>query len=316
MNAPALLFPGQGAQLPGMGRELADTDAEAMHIWKQAEAASGLPLRAVYWEENDEIAMADTRMLQPALVAAELAVWLKLAPRLRPAAAAGHSLGEYCAFAASETLPLKTVLELAALRGRLMAEADPEGKGAMCAVVKLEQTEVETLVREVLEQGGGELRIANYNTPAQFVLSGDAAAIECAARLAGARKGRALPLKVSGAFHSPAMSGAAKELAGALRKAVWSRPRFPVYCNALGRAVTDGEGLKEAALIQMTSSVRWIETITAQWDGGIRCWLELGPKAVLSKMLSPILSTLRNAPQNEYSSAKVCTSEEIGSFSG
>ncbi|MDR0239820.1 MAG: ACP S-malonyltransferase [Deltaproteobacteria bacterium] len=291
MNTLALLFPGQGVQEPGMGRKLADASSEAMYIWKQAEQASGLPLRGIYWE-GDEAAMADTRALQPALTAANLALWQSVAPGLRVAGAAGHSLGEYAALAAAGVLSVNKVLELVTLRGRLMAEADPDGRGTMCAIVKMDQTAVEGLVRDVLAQSADMLRIANYNTPAQFVLSGSRAAIERASALAGERKGRSLPLKVSGAFHSPYMEPAAKELAKALRKASWSKPRFPVYCNAIGRAVDSGEGIREAMLIQMTSPVRWIEIIGTQWHDGVRHWMELGPKALLAKMVVPILAAL------------------------
>jgi [acyl-carrier-protein] S-malonyltransferase len=299
MKTLALLFPGQGAQEPGMGRELADASPEAMYIWKEAEQASGLPLRAMYWE-GDEAAMADTRALQPALTAVSLALWQVLAPRLRVACAAGHSLGEYAALAAAGALSTGKALELVALRGRLMAEADPDGRGAMCAVVKMDQAAVETLVRDVLAQGGDMLRIANYNTPAQFVLSGSREAIEQASALARERGGRALPLKVSGAFHSPYMDRAARELAKALSKANWNKARFPVYCNAIGRAVHSGEDMKEAMLIQMTSSVRWIEIVGAQWRDGVRHWLELGPKAVLSKMVAPILTALPVPEDADY----------------
>ena len=315
MHAPALLFPGQGAQEPGMGRDLADASPDAAYIWKQAEQASSLPLRAVFWEgtEND---MADTRALQPALAAAELALWGQIAPKVRPCAGAGHSLGEYCCLAAADVLPLKSVLELVSLRGRLMAEADPENKGTMCAVLKLDEAHAEDVVRKARERSGEDLRIANYNTPAQFVLSGGRAAVAAAADIAKEHKGRAVPLKVSGALHSPFMAEAAAEFAKYLRALTWNKPRFPIYCNALGRAVGDGEGLKEAMLIQMTSSVFWTRIISAQWEAGIRRWLEIGPKSVLSGMTPRILSTLHQAQEAEYTAEALCSAEDVRNFNG
>jgi len=181
-------------------------------------------------------------------------------------------------------------LELVSLRGQLMAEADPDGKGAMAAVLKLALADVEDVVREAAEATGQMIRIANYNTPGQLVLSGTRDAIADAAARVKDRKGRALVLPVSGAFHSPLMDEAAKELAKAMRSATWSRPRFAVYCNVTGRAVTDGESLHEAMTRQMTSSVQWISTVTNQWNDGVRRWVEAGPKGVLTKMVGPILA--------------------------
>ena len=134
------------------------------------------------------------------------------------------------------------------------------------------------------------LLTANYNTPAQLVVSGAKNAVALACRKARERKGRGIELKVSGAFHSPMMEEANRELAPLLRKAVWQKPRFPVYCNLHGRAVRDGESARESLLRQMVSPVRWIETVRNQYADGARFWLELGPKAVLGKMVAPCLS--------------------------
>ncbi len=286
----AILFPGQGSQEPGMGRDVADAMPEAMDLWKKAERASGLPLREIYWDGGDDKAMADTRNLQPALTVVNLSLWLRLAGRISPACAAGHSLGEYAAAAASGALSVDSTLELVALRGRLMAEADPDGKGSMAAVLKLSQADLEDVVRESAEATGQMIRIANYNTPGQLVLSGMRDAIADAAARVKDRKGRAIILPVSGAFHSPLMDEAATELARAMRSATWSRPRFAVYCNVTGQAVTDGESLHEVMTRQMTSSVQWIATVTNQWNAGVRRWVEVGPKGVLTKMVGPILA--------------------------
>lgn len=287
----ALLFPGQGSQEPGMGRDLAESDRNIMDLWKKAERISGLALREIYWGD-DENAMAETRHLQPALTVVNLALWSKLASKLSPSATAGHSLGEYSALAAAGVLPLDNVLELVALRGRLMSAVDPDGVGAMAAIVKLPLTQVETCVAEAKEASGELILIANYNTPAQFVVSGAKAAIAKVQEIAKAAKGRAIALAVSGAFHSPLMHEAANELATAIdgiNKTAWNKARFPVYCNARPGPENEIEPLKALLKQQMTSSVYWIDTITRQWDNGCRVFVECGPKGVLGKMVSPIL---------------------------
>ncbi len=314
MSDTALLFPGQGSQEPGMGRELAERFSDIMDLWKKAERASALPLREIFWE-GDENAMADTKALQPALTVVNLSLWSQLASRLRPCATAGHSLGEFSAMAAAGILNIDDVLDITALRGKLMAEADPDSQGAMAAIVKLPLESVEALVAESAQVTEETLLIANYNTPAQFVISGTQAAVAHAANLTKEHKGRALMLKVSGAFHSPLMRDAAKEFLPRLRKATWSKPRFPVYCNLHGRPVSDGESACEALCAQMTASVLWIDTIRNQYQNGARRWLELGPKAVLSKMVAPILTAGEKActPEN-ISVQALCTAEDIEAF--
>ena len=292
----ALLFPGQGSQEPGMTRDLAEADRDIMDLWKKAEQISGLPLREIYWD-GDETAMTETRNLQPAMTAANLALWQKLAPKLSPSAVAGHSLGEYSALAAAGVLPFDTILELVTLRGRLMSEADPTGKGAMAAIVKLSLAQVEESVAEAEKATGKAILVANYNTPSQFVVSGDKAAVAKIQEIAKEAKGRALPLPVSGAFHSPLMNEAAIELSSAIDrigKGAWNKARFPVYCNASPAPESEPERIKELLKQQMTSSVYWIDTITRQWDDGCRTFVECGPKGVLGKMVGPIL--LDHAP--------------------
>ena len=211
---------------------------------------------------------------------------------LSPACAAGHSLGEYSALAAAGSLSPESALELVSLRGKLMADADPDGKGGMAAILKLNREAVNEIAKAAAEATGEILIVANHNTPAQFVISGTKAAVEAALPLVKEKKGRAVPLPVSGAFHSPLMDTAAQELAKALNKMTWSRPRFPVYSNVTGKAVTDGESLRELATVQMISSVLWIDTIANQWHDGIRSWVEVGPKGTLSRMVKPILDAV------------------------
>lgn len=309
----ALLFPGQGSQEAGMGRAFAEAHTDAMQLWKKAEQYSGLPLRAIYWE-GDEADMADTKALQPALTVVNLSTWFDLAPRCTPVATAGHSLGEYSALAAAHVLSVDSVLELTALRGKLMAEADPHGKGAMAAIVKLDQPTVEDIVRQSCEATGETLLIANYNTPAQLVISGTRKAVDHAAALTKERKGRAIMLKVSGAFHSPLMEEAAGELRRVLQKASWNKARFPVYCNVCGTALTEAEALRERMLRQMTSSVQWISTVGHMWQDGVRAFVEVGPKPVLTKMVPPCLGAVGISPPDDTPMIHVGSPEASANF--
>lgn len=284
----AAIFPGQGSQEPGMGRDIAEHWPEAMELWKKAEAVAQAPLREIYWEGDGE-AMAETRYLQPALTVTNLTVWGQVRSRTPVACVAGHSLGEFAALAAAEVLSAEAVLELVTVRGRLMAEAGQGQDGAMAAVLKLQKSQVEELVNTVAEETGQELRIANYNAPTQLVVSGRRSAVERLGQLAKEHKGRAVPLPVSGAFHSPLMQGAAQELAGYMQRLHWREAKLPVYLNVTAQAEQSSETIHSTMSEQMISSVRWSQTIAAQWHDGIRFWLELGPKQVLKKLLAPNL---------------------------
>lgn len=316
MMKTAILFPGQGSQESGMGRDLAESCREAMDLWKQAEKISKLDLRAIYWE-GDDASMADTRALQPALTVVNVNLWRALAGKISPVATAGHSLGEYSSLATAGVLGVNATLELVSLRGRLMAEADPEGKGAMAAMLKLSLADAESAVREVAESTGEMIGIANYNTPGQYVASGTKAAIAALQDEVKKKKGRALPLPVSGAFHSPLMREAATEMAKALEKASWSPAKFAVYPNVTGKATTDAGELKKLLLDQMTSSVRWIDTISRQYTDGVRRFIECGPKGVLSKMVKPVLDALPEAPAPEsYAVIAIGNAEQAAAFQG
>ncbi len=288
MDDFALLFPGQGAQTPGMGRDFADADPEIMDLWKQAEKISNLPLRELYWD-SDDAAMLDTRNLQPGLTTANLSAWLFMSRHIRPKAAAGHSLGEYSALAASGALSFKDVLQAVTTRGQLMADADPSGNGAMAAVLKLPFPAVLEAAEKASEFAQELVIVANRNTPAQFVLSGAKNAVAQASELAKQAGGKVIPLAVSGAFHSPLMAEAAKEMRQVLQKLDWRHPNFPVYCNVNGQAVSDRLSLQDIMQEQITSPVLWIDTIERMRQAGLNSWLELGPRAVVGKMAPAIL---------------------------
>ncbi|MFP5221387.1 MAG: ACP S-malonyltransferase [Acidobacteriota bacterium] len=306
----AVLFPGQGSQEKGMGRDLAEASADAMDLWKQAEKISGLPLRNIYWD-GDDAAMADTRNLQPAMTVTTLNLWQAVKPRLAPMGMAGHSLGEYAALAASEALPIRQVLELVSLRGRLMAEAGGKGadEGAMAAILKVSLENVEAIVAKAAEATGGTLIVANYNTPGQYVISGRKDAVDQATGLCKEVKGRAIPLAVSGAFHSPLMAEPAAEIEKVLKKADWRAPSVPVFANVTGQGESDPDKLLGLLARQMTSSVRWIDTMAALYEAGARTFVEIGPKGVLTKMVKPNLDG-----KDDAVAVNVATKEAADSF--
>jgi len=290
MTGKAILFPGQGSQEKGMGKDVAEHNAEALALWKLAESESCLPLREIYWDGEAED-MADTRALQPALTVANLSLWLTVRNKVTPVATAGHSLGEFAALAAAGVLGMEDAIKAVTLRGRLMAEAGQSGHG-MVAIVKLPQGTVETIVESAIRETGRELRVANYNTPAQFVISGEKEALDIASAQVKESKGRAIALAVSGAFHSPLIQEAADDFACFLEGLAWKAPAFPVFHNATALPEPDADRVMDVMQRQMTSSVLWIQTLQAMYGTGVREFIEVGPKGVLSKMLKPNLKEM------------------------
>lgn len=305
-RACAVLFPGQGSQEKGMGRDLAERDPDCLDLWKRAEKASGLALREIYWD-GEEADMARTDALQPAMTVVNLSLFLRAGRRLAPAAAAGHSLGEFSALAAAGVLSLDDALALTALRGRLMSQAGGPDQG-MTAVLKLSLEQVEEIAAAAAKKTGKLCIAANRNTPAQFVLSGHKAALETATALIKEARGRAVPLAVAGAFHSPLVQEAADELARAMARLDWNAPRIPVVLNATARPEPDPARVKDAMTRQMVSPVRWIETMASLWGMGCRRFVELGPKGVLTRMCAPNLAPL-GAAEGEWAAESAATRE-------
>lgn len=272
----AFLFPGQGSQAPGMGAEFLAAPW-AREMVEEAEQLAGLPLGEIIRERPEELSR--TAVVQPAILLVEWLAWEALRKAGRtPQAAAGHSLGEFAALAACGVIPWGAALELVALRGRLMEEAARAHPGGMLAVLKLPTGVVERLAKEA------GCTVANYNSPSQVVLSGPREALERARRLAEAVGGKAIPLKVAGPFHSPAMAEAEAALAQALDGVRFSPPRCPFVSGVSGGPETDPDRIKELLARQMTSPVRWTTVIRALADLGVEQAWEVGPGEVLARL--------------------------------
>ncbi len=280
----AVLFPGQGSQEKGMGRDIAESWPEAMQVWKDAEKAAGQDLREIFWQ-GDAQAMQETRYLQPALFAAGLSLWLALGSRLQPQFAAGHSVGEFTALTAAGVLDYKNCLQLVALRARLMSEAGQNQAGKMLAVLRMDQETLSGIVEQVKEDTGGALCIANYNSPQQLVLSGSSSAVDVAHSWIKQKKGKAMPLPVNGAFHSSLMQEPARDLAAYMQKLYWHEPKIGLHLNVTGAPEKDPQIIMQNMQKQMISPVLWLQLVQDQWARGVRSWYELGPKDVLRKLL-------------------------------
>lgn len=294
-----LLFPGQGSQKPGMGKELAEAFPAARETFAAADAALGDALSHVAFEGPAD-ALTLTSNAQPALLAHGAAAWAvvreALAGRVR--AAAGHSLGEFTAYHAAGSLALAQAVRLVRARGALMQAAGEARPGAMAAILGDLSESIEALcARASADPDGGEVVPANYNCPGQVVISGEVAGVERAMALckeAGAK--RAMRLNVSGAFHSPLMQPAREGLAGAIAAARFSDPAVPVYANVTAAPVRDAATAQSLCLSQLTAPVRWTELVTRlAADHPDALYVELGPGSVLSGLVRKIAPSVATA---------------------
>ncbi|HET9133996.1 MAG TPA: ACP S-malonyltransferase [Gemmatimonadales bacterium] len=293
-----LLFPGQGSQKVGMTRDLAERFPVARETLELIDEALGTPLTQLMWEgPEDELTL--THNAQPAILAHSAAVLSVIRPALgEVVAAAGHSLGEYSAWVASGALGAADAAVLVRRRGTLMYEAGRARPGAMAAVLGLGTAEVEAACAGASAQGLGVAVAANQNAPDQTVISGDPAAVERAGELckaAGAK--RVLPLKVSGAFHSPLMEPAVPGLVEALGVAPFGTPTFPVVANATADFAHDTREARQLLGEQLTAPVRWVESmrrLAGRWPEAR--WLEIGPGSVLTGLLKRIAPEARCTP--------------------
>ena len=286
-----LLCPGQGAQKVGMGKDLAERFPAARDVFQRIDDTLGAPLSRLMWEgPGEELTL--THNAQPAILAHSAAVWAVVADRLAPAlkAAAGHSLGEYSAYVAAGSLSAENGARLVRRRGELMYQAGTQRPGAMSAVLGLATSEVDAACREASSADAVAVP-ANLNAPDQTVISGDPIAVEKAGEACKTRGAkRVLPLKVSGAFHSPLMKPAVPGLQQALQQVTFAEPRVPIFANATAGPVTTGTDARRLLAEQLTAPVRWVECMQAAGAAvpGAR-FIEIGPGNVLSGLLKRIV---------------------------
>lgn len=287
-----LLFPGQGSQKPGMGKDLAAGWPAARATFTAVDAALADPLSHLCFEGPSET-LTLTHNAQPALLAHGIAVWSCVAERLRPhvRAAAGHSLGEFTAYCAMGALSLADAARLVRRRGELMYEAGLARPGTMAAVLGDTTRSIDEICEEASRHAEGGLVVpANYNSPGQVVISGEVAGVEKAmelAKAAGAK--RAIRLPVSGAFHSPLMAPARDGLAAALRQTALGAPAVPVYANVTTEPVRTAARAAELLVEQLTAPVRWtqlVERLVSDHPGALM--VEMGPGAVLAGLVKKI----------------------------
>ena len=280
----AYIFPGQGAQFPGMAKELYENNATAREMLEKANDILGFRITDIMFEGTPE-ELRETKVTQPAIFLHSV-VLAKCLPDFTPDMVAGHSLGEFSALVAAGAMDFEEGLKLVSIRAQAMQKACEMNPGAMAAVIRLSADRIEEICASTEE---GIVVAANYNCDDQIVISGEKAAVEAACiRLKEAGARRALILPVGGAFHSPLMEPARAELAEGIEKAVFHTPICPVYQNVTALPSTDPEEIKANLLAQLTSSVKWTQSVRNMIGDGADTFIELGPGQVLQGLVAKI----------------------------
>lgn len=279
----AYIFPGQGSQFPGMAKDLYENNATARELLEKANEILGFRITDIMFNGTADD-LKQTNVTQPAIFLHSVVI-AKCLPDFQPDMVAGHSLGEFSALVAAGAMDFEEGLRLVAIRARAMQKACEAAPGAMAAILALPAEKVEEICADI----DGIVAAANYNCDGQIVISGEKAAVEQACvrmKEAGAR--RALPLAVGGGFHSPLMEPARAELAEGIENAIFHKPICPVYQNVTGLPSTDPQEIKANLLSQLTSSVKWTQSVKSMLEDGAGHFIELGPGQVLQGLVSKI----------------------------
>lgn len=284
----AFVFPGQGAQFAGMGKDLYETNDTAKQMFEKANEVLGYRITDIMFEGSaDEL--KQTKVTQPAVFLHSVISAICLGDEFCPDMVGGHSLGEFSALVAAGALSFEDGLRLVYARAQAMQKCCEAVPGTMAAVLALPDETVEKICAEVRESGKGVVVPANYNCPGQLVVSGEVQAVEEACvRLKEAGARRALPLPVGGAFHSPLMQPAKEELEAAIESTEFHTPICPIYQNVDGEAHTDATEIKQNLIAQLTASVLWTKEVQQMLEAGANEFVECGPGKTLTGLIAKI----------------------------